>query len=587
MDNLTKDDNALTYEQAEALLQGLASAFGTGQGDPFLYLSQPERRKQPDAAPAETGLVAKPPALADAFTPLTASGWSEKTFWSLVEAAPDGIVVIDTRGAIVLVNTQTEKLFGYRRDEMIGQPIELLVPERFRERHVHHRDKFFTQSRVRPMGVGLELFGRRKNGDEFPVEISLSTLDVDGGILVTSTIRDVTQRRQAEIMLRRAEARYRTLIEEIPAVTFLAALDEGANELYVSPQIEQLLGFSQQEWLEDPVLWYKQLHPDDQERWYVEFAQTCATARPFRAIYRFLARDGHVVWVHGEAKVIRDEAGRPIMLQGVAFDITGMKKAEEELTLLNQTLEQRVAERTAEAEQRAHDLALSNEALEDFAGVTAHELKEPLRAMKSFTQLLARRYKSKLDDQADEFIGRVVAAGTRMEGLISALLDYARVGRQGKLAPVHCGQVFASVCQLLEKALEETEARVTTHGLDELVVTGVETELVLLIKNLFGNALKFRGERPVAVHVEVSAQEDHWLFSVRDNGIGIAPAYVSRLFRMGERLHSRNKYPGHGIGLATCKKIVEGHGGRIWIESQVEQGTTFFFTLPVQPEKAK
>src|SRR5262249_32797433 len=176
-------------------------------------------------------------------------------------------------------------------------------------------------------------------------------------------------------LLHKAEARYQSLVEEIPAVTFMAALDEGINELYVSPQIERLLGFTQQEWLEDPVLWYKQLHPDDRDRWHVEFAQTCATAKPFAAEYRFLTRTGDVVWVRGEAKVFRDAEGRPLFLQGVAFNITEMKRTEEEL-------EKRVAERTAEAEERAQELARSNAALENFAVTAAHELKEPLRAMK-------------------------------------------------------------------------------------------------------------------------------------------------------------------------------------------------------------
>ena len=402
----------------------------------------------------------------------------------------------------------------------------------------------------------------------------------------TESVR-VGEAQPVETKLRLAEARYRTLVEQMPVVTFLAALAGGVNELYVSPQIESLLGFSQKEWLENPVLWYTQLHPEDRERWHLEFARTCAAGEKFRSEYRFLARDGRVVWVHGEAQVFRDEQGRPLFLQGVAFDITALKRAEEDLKTLNQTLEQRVAERTAVAEERAEELERSNAALEDFAGVTAHELKEPLRAMKSFTQLLARRYQGKLDAQADEFIDRVVKAGTRMEGLISALLDYARVGRQGTPAPVKFGWIFTSACELLETALEESGAAITIDAIDTLEIHGVETELVLLVKNLIGNAVKFRGERPVQVDLGVRRDGADWIFHVRDNGIGIAAEYLPRLFRMGERLHSRRQYPGHGIGLATCKKIVEHHNGRIWIESVLNEGTTFYFTLPVQPLRAE
>src|SRR5439155_26057573 len=160
---------------------------------------------------------------------------------------------------------------------------------------------------------------------------------------------------------------------------------------------------SQREWLENPVLWYTQLHPEDRGRWHDEFARTCATGETFRSVYRFLSRDGRVVWVHGEAKVVRDDDGRPLFLQGVAFDITGMKQAETDLKALNQTLEQRVADRTAVAEERARELARSNAALEQFGYVVAHDLRQPLRTMKSYIQKLAERYQGQLDAQADNY----------------------------------------------------------------------------------------------------------------------------------------------------------------------------------------
>ena len=250
--------------------------------------------------------------------------WDKATFQSLVESAPDGLVIINQNGSIVLVNAQTEKLFGYGRGELLGQPIEILVPERIRQRHVEYRTRYFTQPSLRPMGSGMELSGRRKDGRDFPVEISISPLKTDGGLMATCTIRDISDRK-------RLEARYRTLVEGIPAVTFMAALDESNNEFYVSPQIEQMLGFSQAEWLGDPFLWYRQLHPDDRARWGTEFARTCAAGVKFSSEYRFISRDNREVWVHGEARVVCDEHGQPMFLQGIAFDITASKLAEQSL----------------------------------------------------------------------------------------------------------------------------------------------------------------------------------------------------------------------------------------------------------------
>ena len=339
-------DRLPTAEEAKALLHQLAGPFREDQARTVARLPRP--------------------------TAWSVTTWRsfkaiETLFGSLPDALPDSLIVANQDGVIVLANARTAALFGYGREELLGAPVELLMPIRYRRQHVGHRDAYFQAPRPRPMGAGIKLFGLRKDGGEFPVEISLNPLPTPEGLVVVSTIRDISERV-------RLEARYRTLVEEIPAVTFMAALDEGVSELYVSPQIENLLGFSQQEWLEEPILWYKQLHPDDQARWHQEFAHTCATGGPFRAEYRFVARDGRIVWVLGEAKVVRDESGRPLFMQGIAFDITAMKNAEAELKANQENLERLVAERTTELQEKAQKL-------EKYGIFVAHELRKPLRRM--------------------------------------------------------------------------------------------------------------------------------------------------------------------------------------------------------------
>ncbi len=518
----------------------------------------------------------------------------------LVEAVPDALVVVDDRGRMVRVNAQTERLFGYRREEMLGRPIELLVPERFRGRHAGQRDAYGAAPHVRLMGKGLELYGRRKDGGEVPVEIGLSPLRTTAGLLVVASVRDISERKRADI-------RYRTLVEGIPAVTFMAALDGGRNELYVSPQIEALLGFTQQEWRENPILWYTQLHPDDRERWNTEFAPTCAEGRPFSSVYRFIARDGRVIWVQGEAQLVRDDAGRPLFLQGVAFDVTGIKEA-------NQMLEQKVAKRTKA-------LAMSNTYLNDYIHVANHDLTQPLGNINMYAQKLAERLRDQLDDQSRERLGRIIDLGRGMSDLIKKLREYSKVGTDpGSFKVVDLSQVFAAACARLAAEIEESEAQVASGALP--LLWGVGWQLTQLLQNLIGNALKFRAARPPRIHVEAREQGGDWLVSVADNGIGIESKYLPKvpepaagldefaqagfieskyfqkenvketerkIFGLGinSRLHGVREYPGDGIGLAFCEKIVQYHRGRIGVKSPgPDQGSTFAFTLPARPPAA-
>jgi signal transduction histidine kinase len=252
--------------------------------------------------------------------------------------------------------------------------------------------------------------------------------------------------------------------------------------------------------------------------------------------------------------------------------VADLQTAEAELKELNEDLEQRVVGRTME-------LKRSNEDLEQFAYVASHDLQEPLRMINNYLQLLRQRYKDKLDTNADEFIGFALDGSKRMHQLIHDLLTYSRVGTHGKeFTPTDCEAVLADALANLKFAIEEAGAEVTHDRLPR--VRGDEVQLTQLFQNLIGNAIKFRGEAKPSIHVGAERSGSEWEFTVRDNGIGIAAQDFDRIFIVFQRLHSKEKYPGTGIGLSVCKKIVERHGGRIWVESKMGNGTTFHFTMP-------
>ena len=331
------------------------------------------------------------------------------------------------------------------------------------------------------------------------MEISLSPLHTESGLHVISTIRDITEKK-------RLEARYRTLVEEIPAVTFMAALDGGLSELYVSPQIEELLGFTQQQWVENPILWYTQLHEDDRQRWHEEFARTLNCAERFQSVYRFRARDGHVVWVHGEAKVGRDSDGRPLFLQGVAFDITDRKEAEEALRHARDELEVKVQKRTAQIQASLQEKEVLLKEIH-------HRVKNNLQLISSMMRLQSGKMEDanmlhvfKESQDRVKTMARIHEELYRSKDL--ARIDFAQYV-QG--LTTNLVRSFGSGIKLI------VDINDIYFGIDTAIPCG------LIINELVSNCLKYafpegkQGEIRIGLRTNGS---DQFTLTVRDNGVG-------------------------------------------------------------------
>lgn len=362
---------------------------------------------------------------------------SQQALQALADTANDAIVAAGGDGRIRYVNAAAERCFGHAAADLVGEDLVVLMPERYREAHRQGLARFVAGGEPQVIGRSVELAGLRRDGSEFPLEISIGHWRADDGDNFTAIVRDITQRREAEHQL----------------------------------------------------------------------------------------------------------------------------------------------------ETQRRELARSNTDLEQFAYVASHDLQEPLRMVASYVQLLARRYKGKLDQDADDFIGFAVDGALRMQQLIDDLLAYSRVTSRAEAErEIEAGECLAAALRNLSARVAETGAQIQSGPLP--VVRMDPLQLCQLLQNLVGNALKFCGEQRPQVHIDAEREGDFWHFRVRDNGIGLDPQYAERIFVIFQRLHGRQQYSGTGIGLAICKKIVERCGGRIWVESRPGQGATFHFTLPVVEKSA-
>lgn len=493
-------------------------------------------------------------------------------FGQVIEGSPNGIVMVEPGGEINLVNAQIERLFGYSRSELLGKPIEMLVPERYRGRHTGFREGFMRDPATRSMGSGRDLFGLRKDGTEFPVEIGLNPVETERGIMVLGTIVDITERKGAEEALRRSQEQLAGIINS--AMDAIITVDSEQRIVVFNSAAERMFRYPADEAIAQSLdRFIPERFREGHHNHIRNFGRTNVTRRSMASLGAIfgLRSDGEEFPI--EASISQLESDGQKFYTVILRDITERKTAEAQNRRLHETLENRVTERTA-------DLEAANKELEAFSYSVSHDLRAPLRHIDGFVQLLAKREAEKLDPTSARYLDVISGAAGKMGMLIDELLAFSRTGRQEiRAVQVDLNALVRETLRVLEPAIGDRRIR---WNIDLLpTVEGDPTLLGLVLANLLSNAVKFtreRDEAEIGVGVLEGTDEQATVF-VRDNGAGFDMQYAGKLFGVFQRLHRDEEFEGIGIGLATVQRIVNRHGGRIWAEGEPGQGATFYFTV--------
>jgi len=492
---------------------------------------------------------------------------SQSLLASILNSSLDGVVaysaVRNSEGNIVdfqwlLINPAAEKFYGLLLNEIVGKNLLAELSQ------LRNNGLFDLYVSVVETGETVDREFSYEHERDTIVWLHIVAVKLNDGLAVT--FRNITDRKRAEIALRDSEERFRAIFEQ--AAVGIAKTALCGQFMRVNPGFCQIVRYGESELLQKN--WQAITHPDDIEadREYVR-ALLSGNIQTFSLEKRLVCKDEAVRWANVTVSAMRDANGTAQYLICAIEDISERKLVQE---LLQASLDTQT--------RYAQELTRSNAELEQFSYVASHDLQAPLSTIAGYAQLLEKRCHNQLDAQGNKFIRNIVNSCGRMQALIDDLLEYSRVGRSEKpFDVIDCNLVFEDACANLQLAIRQEQASVTRGDLPR--VRGDSFQLLQLFQNLIGNAIKYRSSEAPMVHVGASRQGDSWVFSVQDNGIGIAEQYHPRIFQLFQRLHSEKQYSGTGIGLAICQRIVDRHGGRLWVESEPNRGSTFYFSIPL------
>lgn len=476
---------------------------------------------------------------------------NELTFQLMVEASPNALILINSNSKIAYLNSFAEKLFQFKKQELIGQDLSILIPDSFKKDHPNLLEGYFQNPISRQMGINRDLFALKKDNSEFPVEIGLNPIVTVDGLLVLASIIDITNRKKAN-------EQFRLVVESSPNA--IIVVDNSGSIRLVNKQTEVLFGYNRKELIGEKMeilipSRYKLSHPDLRNA-FLAHPQTRAmgAGRDLFAV----RKDGTEFPVEIGLNPMETKNGNCVLAS--IIDISERKKAEE----IRQT--------------HSKKIEAKNKELEQFTYIASHDLQEPLNTIISFIKVLEENSNADLSDLEKDSYEFINTASSRMKELIKGLLDYSRLGKKAEAQKLNSKLLVESVCFDLDHLIKSKNAKITIEELPK--INAYTTELRLLFQNLITNAIKFIApDKTPEIHIASVLKNNSYIFSVKDNGIGIESKYFEKIFTIFQRLHGRNEYEGTGIGLAHCRKIVELHNGDIWVDSELGKGSTFYFSI--------